>query len=203
MSPGFWLAALGAYLLGSIPTSLLVARHVAGIDLRTVGSGNLGATNLFRALGWRFAVPVALFDAAKGAVPVLVFAPATGSGTLGALLLGGAAIMGHVFSVFVRFKGGKGVATSAGAVLGLAPLAFLISLGVFALTLRLSGYVSVSSILGAVAFPVAVRLGGPDSPEIFWFGVALAGLIALFHQANLRRIVRGTEPRIGRGGERP
>ncbi len=158
MTGTFAVLAVASYLLGSIPTSLLAARYGGGVDLRKVGSQNLGATNLFRVLGWRYAIPVVILDAAKGAIPVLLFAPMAGTGPVGAMALGVAAIIGHVFSVFVRFKGGKGVATSAGAVLGLAPLAFLVTLAVFAITVRLSRYVSLGSILGALTFPIAVRI---------------------------------------------
>ncbi|HZI73049.1 MAG TPA: glycerol-3-phosphate acyltransferase, partial [Gemmatimonadales bacterium] len=121
------LAALGwlvaSYLLGAVPTSHLVSRSIAHIDLRQHGSGNLGATNLYRVLGWKYAVPVALFDMAKGAIPVIVFARQVSRSELFAISCGIAAILGHVFSVFVRFKGGKGVATAAGVMLGLTPVA--------------------------------------------------------------------------------
>ncbi len=191
-----WLAL--SYLLGAIPTSLVAARWIAGVDLRQVGSGNLGATNLYRALGWKYAVPVGLFDMAKGAVPVMLFAPLAGVASAGALGLGAAAIVGHVFSVFVKFRGGKGVATSAGVVLGLAPLAFAVSGAVWALTVWASGYVSLGSVLAALAFPAAVALLYPGRPQTFWFGLVIAVMIVAFHQANIRRLVRGTENRFGR-----
>jgi glycerol-3-phosphate acyltransferase PlsY len=117
------LAVLASYLLGAIPTSYLVGRLFRGIDLREHGSRNLGATNLYRTLGWKFAVPVALFDIAKGAVPVLLIAPLVSPSRLVALACGAAAVVGHVLSVFVRFRGGKGVATAAGVMLGFSPLA--------------------------------------------------------------------------------
>ena len=140
-----WLIA--SYLLGSIPTSYLTVRLLRGQDLRTLGSGNLGATNLFRVLGWKYAIPVGLFDMMKGAVPVLVFAPRAGGTDMAAILLGLAAIAGHVFSVFVGFKGGKGVATGAGVVLGLAPWAFLTALALWAIVVKTTGYVSLGSIV--------------------------------------------------------
>lgn len=191
-----WL--LASYVLGSIPTSYLAARYGAGIDLRQVGSKNLGATNLYRVLGWRYAVPVAVFDAAKGVIPVLLFARLAEVGVWGALVLGLAAILGHVFSVFLRFKGGKGVATSAGVVLGLAPLAFLAAAIVWALVVRVSGYVSLGSVLAAMAFPGAVAIIYPERREVLWFGVVLAALIIGFHRANIGRLLRGTENRFGR-----
>ena len=109
-----WLVA--SYLLGAIPTSYLAGRLVRGIDLREHGSRNLGATNLYRVLGWRFAIPVGLLDAAKGLIPVLVFAPRVSDSQVFALVCGLTAVVGHVFSIFVGFKGGKGVATAAGVM---------------------------------------------------------------------------------------
>ena len=195
-----WLVA--AYLVGSVPTSYLTARYVAGVDLRTVGSGNLGATNLYRSLGWGYAIPVGLIDIAKGVVPVMVFAPRAGGGTWIALVLGVAAVLGHVFPVWLGFKGGKGVATSAGVVLGLAPFAFGIALVVWALTVRLTGFVSLASMAGAVTFPVAVAVLYPESRELLWTGIGLGVLILLFHRDNIRRLVEGTEHRVGRSRDR-
>lgn len=191
-----WIAA--SYLLGAIPTSWLTVRLVRGQDLRTLGSGNLGATNLYRQMGWRFAIPVGLFDLAKGVVPVLCFAPRAGGGDVTALLLGGTAVLGHVYSVFVRFRGGKGVATGAGVVLGLAPWAFLVALVVWAVTVRLSGYVSLGSIAGALVLPPAVWLLEPDRRAIVWLFVALALFIVFLHRQNIGRLRAGTEHRFGR-----
>ena len=120
-----WL--LASYFVGAIPTSYLLSRFLAGIDLRQHGSGNLGATNLYRVLGWKYAIPAAAVDIAKGAIPVLVFAPQVSGSELFALGCGVAAILGHVFSIFAGFKGGKGVATAAGVMLGLAPLALTVA----------------------------------------------------------------------------
>lgn len=192
-------AALAAsYLLGAIPTSYLVGRVFRGIDLREHGSRNLGATNLFRIMGWRFAVPVALFDIAKGAVPVLLIAPLATEGRLFALACGITAVFGHVFSVFVGFRGGKGVATAAGAMLALTPLAVLAALVVWIVTVRLSGYVSLGSMLGAATLPVAVWLFEPEARSLLWIDAALAALIIFFHRANIRRLLQGTENRFGR-----
>src|SRR3954467_2899070 len=140
------LALLASYFLGAIPTSYLVSRIFAKIDLRQHGSGNLGATNLYRVLGWKYAIPVALFDIAKGAVPVLVFAPQGSDSEMFALACGIAAILGHVFSVFVGFKGGKGVATAAGVMLALTPLALAVAATVWGIVVFLTGYVSLGSI---------------------------------------------------------
>ena len=192
-----WL--LASYVLGAIPTSYLAGRLFRGIDLREHGSRNLGATNLYRVLGWRFAIPVGLFDAAKGLVPVLVFAPRVSSSELFALVCGLVAVVGHVFSVFVGFKGGKGVATAAGVMLGLTPAALGIALFIWILLVYLTGYVSVGSIAAAAIFPLAVYLiDPPDQPEILWLDVAVAAAIIWLHRANIGRRLNGTENRFGR-----
>jgi glycerol-3-phosphate acyltransferase PlsY len=192
------VAFVAAYLLGAIPTSWLVVRAVKGLDLRTLGSGNLGATNLYRVLGWKYAVPVAAFDALKGAIPVAMFGPWAGAGMVGALLLGACAVVGHVFSVFMGWKGGKGVATSAGVVLGLAPAAFGVSLAVWGLIITLSGYVSLASVISALVLPLAVWLLQPTRRGmVLWFG-ALGLTVVWLHRANIRRLLNGTEHRFGR-----
>lgn len=191
------VAAVGCYLLGSIPTSYLILKAFKGADLRITGSGNLGATNLYRMLGWRFAVPVGMFDALKGAVPVAVIGPWAGVGVVGALLLGVLAVIGHVFSVFMNFKGGKGVATSAGVVLGLAPAAFAASLALWGLVLAISGFVSLASIVAAVALPAAVWVLQPTRRDmVLWFAILAVAIIWL-HRGNIRRLLHGTEHRFG------
>ncbi len=192
-----WLAA--SYLVGAIPTSYLAGRLFRGIDLREHGSKNLGATNLYRTLGWRFAIPVGLFDIAKGAIPVLIFAPRVSNSQLFALACGIAAIVGHVFSVFVRFRGGKGVATAAGVMLGLTPAALGVSLLVWVVLVFATGYVSLGSIAAAAVFPLAVFLiDHPDRPEILWIDVAIAAGIIWLHRTNISRLLKGTEHRFGR-----
>ncbi|HLB36021.1 MAG TPA: glycerol-3-phosphate 1-O-acyltransferase PlsY [Gemmatimonadales bacterium] len=190
-----WL--LASYLLGAIPTSYLVARWFRGIDLREHGSKNLGATNLYRTLGWRYAVPAGVFDVAKGAIPVVAFAPRAGSPEWVPIFLGLVAILGHVFSLFVRFRGGKGVATAAGAVLGLAPLPLAVSALVWVTLVWATGYVSVGSMSGAVAFPLAVWLLQPGEPQVLAAGVLLAAFIVVTHRANIRRLLEGREARFG------
>jgi glycerol-3-phosphate acyltransferase PlsY len=195
--PVLWLAA--SYLVGAIPTSYLAGRLFRGIDLREHGSKNLGATNLYRTLGWRYAVPVGLFDIAKGLIPVLVFAPRASDSQLFALACGVAAVVGHVFSVFVGFRGGKGVATAAGVMLGLTPAALGVSLLVWVVLVYATGYVSLGSIAAAAVFPLAVFLiEHPDRPEILWIDVALAAGIIWLHRANIKRLLQGTEHRFGR-----
>lgn len=192
-----WL--LASYLVGAIPTSYLLSRLFAGIDLRQHGSRNLGATNIYRVLGWKYAIPAAVVDIAKGAVPVLVFAPQVSDSQLFALGCGVAAILGHVFSVFVGFKGGKGVATAAGVMLGLAPLALTVSAVVWALLVRLTGYVSVGSIAAAAVLPLAVYvLEDSTSPALIWIATAIAAGVILLHRQNIQRLLKGTENRFGR-----
>ncbi len=192
-----WL--LASYLLGATPTSYLLSRFIAGIDLRQQGSGNLGATNLYRVLGWKYAVPAALFDIAKGAVPVLVFAPQASSSQLFALACGVAAIVGHVYSVFVGFKGGKGVATAAGVMLGLTPFALGVAALVWAVVVLLTGYVSLGSIAAAAVLPLAVYLlENSVTPELLWIDVAIAAGVVLLHRRNIQRLLKGTENRFGR-----
>lgn len=193
------LALLASYVLGAIPTSHLVSRLFAKIDLREHGSGNLGATNLYRVLGWKYALPVALFDIAKGAIPILVFAPRVTDSQLFALACGVAAMLGHVFSVFVGFKGGKGVATAAGVMLGLTPLALAVSAVVWVLLVLLTGYVSLASIAAAAVLPVAVYLlERPTTAELLWIDAAVAAGVIFLHRRNIQRLIRGTENRFGR-----
>jgi glycerol-3-phosphate acyltransferase PlsY len=192
------LALGGAYLLGAVPTSYLAGRLARGIDLREHGSHNLGATNVYRVLGWRLAVPVALLDIAKGALPVWLLAPRVGPAPWIPLAIGAAAVVGHVFSVFVGMRGGKGVATAAGVVLALAPVALLAAFGVWVLVLAGSGYVSLASVSAAIAFPLLVFLLGGVNPYIVPVGVVLAAFIVFTHRDNLRRLAAGRESRFGR-----
>jgi len=185
-----------AYLIGATPTSYLAGKLGRGIDLREYGSKNLGATNVYRVLGWRYAIPVGLIDVVKGMIPVAVlgrWAPVPAGFPV---LLGIAAVLGHMFSPYVRFRGGKGVATAAGVFLALAPLALAISLPLWGATLWLFGYVSAASVAVAVLFPLWVRLTAPAAPYTFWASVALALLIVYSHRGNIRRLFAGTENRF-------
>jgi len=195
-----WLWILASYLLGAVPTSYLAARLFAGLNLSEHGSKNLGATNLYRVLGWKYAIPVGLFDVAKGAIPAAVFAPLAGPDSWIPVLLGVAAVIGHVYSVFVKFRGGKGVATAAGAVLALAPAALGISVIVWLVVLAATGYVSLASMLGAIAFPLAVRITNPSDHYVFGVGVALAAFIVMTHRSNIQRLAAGQENRFGNRG---
>ncbi len=194
IATALWL--LASYLLGATPTSYLAGRIARGIDLRQHGSKNLGATNVYRLLGWGWAIPVALIDITKGAVPVAVFGSLSGGGAWAQVGCGVAAVLGHVFSPYVGFKGGKGVATAAGMFLALAPLAVAIALPVWGACLWITGYVSLSSMIAAASFPLWVHLSRPEMPAAFWAAVALAALIVYSHRANIRRLLRGTENRF-------
>lgn len=187
-----------AYLIGATPTSYIAARLGRGIDLREHGSQNLGATNVYRVLGWAYAIPVALVDMAKGAVPVAILGPWSNGPAWFTVALGLAAVLGHMFSPYVRFKGGKGVATAAGMFLALAPAAVAISLPLWAATLWLTGYVSVASITVALLFPLWVWLTAPapGQPYTFWAAVALGVLIVYSHRHNIQRLRAGTENRF-------
>jgi len=195
-----WLAA--SYLIGAIPTSYLVGKWFRGIDLREHGSRNLGATNLYRTLGWKFAIPVGVFDVLKGAIPVLLFGPKVPEIPYFPIWCGITAVVGHVFSVFVGFKGGKGVATAAGMVIGLAPLAFPVVLGIWVLVVWLTGYVSLGSIIAALSFPPADWLLHPARRSVVTvaFDIALAAFIIWKHRQNIQRLLAGTENRFGKRG---
>ncbi len=193
---GLTVMLLLAYLIGATPTSYLAGKLGRGIDLREHGSKNLGATNVYRVLGWRYAVPVALIDMAKGIVPVAILGPWSNGPGWFMVALGLAAVLGHMYSPYVRFKGGKGVATAAGMFLALAPLAIVLSMLVWTATLWLSGYVSVASLAAAVPFPLWVRLPVPRQPYTLCASVILALLIVYAHRANIRRLRDGTENRF-------
>jgi acyl phosphate:glycerol-3-phosphate acyltransferase len=196
------LVLVASYLLGSIPFSYLVARQ-RGVDVRKVGSGNVGATNVMRNVGKGAGFLAFLLDAAKGAVAALI-AQRSGLGVTMAALAAVAAIVGHMYPVWLRFQGGKGVATGAGAFLPLAPLATAGALAVFAAALALSRYVSLGSMLGALSLAALAFATGAPSPV--WIAAALmAGLIVWKHRGNIRRLADGTESRLGRrqpAGER-
>lgn len=193
-----WLVA--AYALGATPTSYVAGRLARGIDLREHGSKNLGATNVYRVLGWHWAIPVALVDIAKGLVPVAVFGRWAGGPAWVPVTLGIVAVLGHVYSPYVGFRGGKGVATAGGMFLGLAPLAVALALPVWAMCVWATGYVSVGSIVTAVVFPLWVRLTEPQAVATWYASLALAALIVFSHRANIQRLRTGTENRFGRRG---
>ena len=186
-----WLAA--AYLLGSIPTGLLLGK-ACGIDVRKEGSGNIGATNLYRTVGRKVGVITLVGDCFKGLVPVLV-ARACGLGAEQVAWVGLAAFCGHVFSVFLRFKGGKGVATALGVFLALSPLAVAIAVGVFAVLVLKWRYVSLGSICAAAIMPLAVSLLGGNR-VLLLVTVLIALSVIVKHHENIKRLVVGTESKF-------
>jgi glycerol-3-phosphate acyltransferase PlsY len=193
--------AVLSYLVGSIPTGLVLAK-LKRIDVRTTGSGNIGATNVARSAGKALGVATLVLDAAKGALPVLgaaALAPEIHAGAGFATLLECAAalgaVVGHVFSIALRFRGGKGVATALGAIAALAPDALWLPLLVFAAAFAVSRRVSVGSILASASAPIAALVVGSPGPVIGTLGV-IAAVIISRHRENIRRLQAGTEPRF-------
>ena len=191
------LLIAAAYLLGSIPNGLLLAR-LKGVDLQKVGSGNIGATNVYRCVGKGWGVAAFVLDAVKGFAPAFVFPRLMESAPpwLG-LACGVAAVAGHNWPVWLKFKGGKGVSTSAGMLLGIAPAAVGVGFLVFAATVLITRFVSLGSILAALAVPAAyVWLYGIENRLLAGALVVMGALVIVKHRANLRRLLAGTEPRI-------
>jgi glycerol-3-phosphate acyltransferase PlsY len=188
-------ALLAAYLLGSVPFSYLVARR-KGVDVRSVGSGNVGATNVMRNVSLAAGLIAFALDAAKGAVAVMLARLLEPAGPL-PVLAGVMAVLGHMYPVWLRFRGGKGVATGAGAFLPLVPVATAGALSAFALVLALTRYVSLSSIVGSTTLAVLAFLGGAP-PVVSRAAAGIALLITWKHRSNLQRIAQGTESRLGR-----
>ena len=198
-----------SYLSGSVPWAVLVTRWVRGVDLRTVGSGNPGATNASRVLGMRWGLVILLADALKGAVPVLLLPglftePGTVAHAHAAVLAALGAVLGHVFPVWLRFRGGKGVATGLGVAAVLHGPATLVAAGAFAVIAGTTRLVAVASTLAAAAFAAAAVLmprgdGGPFSAwnrPLSAFAVAVAVLIAVRHASNFARLARGEDERF-------
>lgn len=187
---------IGSYVLGSVPFGLYVGQMWANIDIRSQGSGNIGTTNVLRTLGTVPAALVLVLDAAKGLVPVVVAGKlgfADGAVALAAL----AAVAGHSWSVFLKFSGGRGVATALGILIGLAPLAAASLAGLFAIIAVSTGYVSLGSIVASALLPVALTLFGAP-PAYIVTGGLLAVVSVLRHLPNIRRLLAGTENRFGR-----
>lgn len=207
------IAVLTAYLAGSIPFGLLVARMVAGIDIRTQGSGNIGATNVGRLLGAKWGVTVLLLDALKGLLPVWLIPMALAGDDPARLILlrvlaGVATILGHMFPCWLGFKGGKGVATSLGVVVMIAPVASLAALAGFIVGMLLSRIVSLSSIVASIAFAVCQMLRLDVDPlvpaqlPVILFSLAVPLLIIARHWSNIGRLLRGEEKRFQFGGRK-
>lgn len=206
-----------SYLVGSIPTSIIVARNRRGIDIRQHGSGNAGGTNVFRVLGWKAGLFVIVADMAKGLFAAMVIARLMygpipfenrtpfDDFSVVQIIAGCSAILGHIWTLFAGFKGGKGIATAGGMLLGIAPIEVAVSLGVFLVVLLVSHYVSLGSLSAAVSFPLTmflrenvfmVDISGYHT--LIYFSTAISLLIIYTHRANIKRLLAGTENRITR-----
>ncbi|MDP1744410.1 MAG: glycerol-3-phosphate 1-O-acyltransferase PlsY [Bacteroidota bacterium] len=193
------LFLLGAYLLGSIPTAVWIGKYFYNIDVREYGSGNAGATNVFRVLGKKAGIPVLLIDVLKGFVAVSL--ANSSDYTVGSnqfinlqLVLGIASLVGHIFPIFASFRGGKGIATLLGIILAILPFAAFISIGIFIAVLLVSSYVSLGSMTAAVAFPIIVILGfKTTTPSLIIFSILIAIMVLITHQKNIERLLRREE----------
>jgi len=186
---------IGAYLIGSVPFAWLLARRWGAADLRRVGSGNIGAANVLRASGVKAGVLVAVLDIAKGALSVML-AARFGDNAAAPAAAGLAAIVGHIYPVWLRFRGGKGVATACGVFSMLTPLAVPPALGIFVVTVWITKYISLGSVLASIALPpIAYALGSPAPAVAAAFAASV--IIVFRHRANVLRLRAGTERRIG------
>ncbi|MFA6742587.1 MAG: glycerol-3-phosphate 1-O-acyltransferase PlsY [Candidatus Neomarinimicrobiota bacterium] len=192
-----------SYLIGSIPTAIIVGKITKNIDIRQYGSGNAGGTNAFRVLGWKAGLFVSLFDVAKGVFATAFISqirldtPPLDSAWL-MILAGVCAILGHTYTIFAGFKGGKGVATGAGMIVALYPIAFLICLLIFALVLFSTGLVSVSSISAALGLPIVLWIlnhfrSFSIEPALLIFSIFIPIFIIFTHRSNIRRLLKGEE----------
>jgi len=194
------LSAFIAYLLGSIPFGYLIVRWQKGFDVRTIGSGSIGATNVMRSLGVAGFVATFLLDVGKGTAAVLLAARLTANDPRWIAVATTVAILGHCFPVWLRFRGGKGVATGVGVFIALAPLQVGLALVIFAAVLAIWRYVSLGSICGAAAFPALLYfLKQPPPPLPIVLGAAIgAAIIVAKHHSNIRRLLSGSENRLGK-----
>lgn len=184
-----------AFLIGSIPTAYWYAKYFHNIDIRKHGSGNVGATNSLRVIGKKAGIVVLLVDMLKGLLPVLA-AKYLNFPAENVLLMGIFAVLGHLFSPFVGFKGGKGIATSLGVILAFSPLAALASIVLFAITLYIFRYVSLSSIIGVITFLIFLMVEGKSSQTVQLLALGLAVLLIISHRQNIKRLFKGTESKI-------
>ena len=202
------IVVVGSYLLGSIPFGYLAGR-MAGIDIRHSGSGNIGATNVVRVLGKKYGYPVFVLDFLKGLSAVKIsmaiatrLRPEWGSPELFGVLAAVSGVLGHSFPLWLKFRGGKGVATAGGALFGLMPLAALIGVVIWILVFWATRYVSVASVATAVALPLVIaimtRLNQIHGKALFYSSLCIAAVVVWRHHSNLSRLMRGTEPRFTR-----
>ena len=209
------LIVVQSYLIGAIPTALIISRHFFGMDIREEGSGNMGSTNVFRVLGWKSGVIVQAADILKGVLAVALVALLFDTqmpfqnrtpfedATVVRIIAGFAAVVGHIWFVFAGMRGGKGINTSLGVLIAVAPVEVAIALGIFLVLFLASGYVSLGSIIAAASVPgtmafrhniLGVDIQGYNT--LVYFCIALALLVIYAHRANLRRLLSGTESRF-------
>jgi len=202
------VVVIGSYLLGSIPFGYLAGK-IGGIDIRKIGTGNIGATNVVRTLGKRYGYPVFVLDFLKGFGAVTIsmaiaigLRPEWGSSEIFGILAAVAAVIGHSFPPWLKFRGGKGVSTSAGALFGLMPLATLIAAVIWGSVFWFTRYVSVASVVTAIALPLIIlimtRLNQIHGNALFYSSLCIAAFVIWRHHSNLSRLIRGTEPRFTR-----
>ncbi len=192
-------ALIVPYLLGSIPSGYLLVKYTKGIDVRTVGSGNIGATNVQRVLGMKGFLWVLFFDALKGYISVVAINAVFGAKYPGVVMIAAAsAVLGHTFTIFLNFKGGKGIATSLGVFLALAPLSVVTDLVVFSITFYFFRYISLGSILCSFLLPIFIFIYGEGGfyNLVLLLAASLAVFIIYKHKANIKRLIEGTESRL-------
>jgi glycerol-3-phosphate acyltransferase PlsY len=193
------LFLIGAYLLGSIPTAVWIGKYFYKIDVREYGSGNAGATNTFRVLGKKAGIPVLLIDVLKGFAAVCLaylshYTRNSNQLINLQLVLGIASLVGHIFPIFASFRGGKGIATLLGIILAVHPYAALVSMSIFIVVLLISSYVSLSSMIAAVCFPVVViGIFKTTAPSLIIFSILIAIMVLITHQKNIERLLRKEE----------
>lgn len=193
------LLLLAAYLLGSVPTAVWIGKFFYKIDVREYGSGNAGATNTFRVLGKKAGIPVLMIDVLKGFIAVNLayisnYVPQSNQFINLELVLGIASLIGHIFPIFAQFRGGKGIATLLGIVLAVHLMGALIAIGIFILVLLISSYVSLSSMIAAVLFPVIVIFVFKETvPSLIIFSILIAIMVLITHQKNIERLLRKEE----------
>jgi len=211
------LIILIAYLLGSIPSAVIISKVFFGFDIRQKGSGNMGSTNTFRVLGWKAGLAVQVIDILKGVAAVLIavtifngvlpFPNATGFEdiTVVKTIAGVAAVMGHVWTAFAGFRGGKGINTALGILIGIAPVELAVAVGIFLLVVSASGYISLGSIIAAVALPTTMlvrynifHVDIEGYHTLIFFCIGLAVLIIYTHRSNIRRLAEGRENRFNK-----
>jgi glycerol-3-phosphate acyltransferase PlsY len=193
------LLVVFGYLLGSVPFGILVARLFdRNVNLREAGSGNIGATNVARTAGRAAGVLTLALDAGKGIVPMVLTYMLIGEDYLWLSLVGGAVFLGHVFSIYLRFKGGRGVATALGVILSLSPVTAFLLIVLFALVVYFTRYVSLGSLCAAVALPILMALLGPPSRYCVTLSLLIAFVVIYNHRENIHRLLNGQEHKLGK-----